>query len=56
MYKAKADTQANKAAAYAQKDTRINDAWQYLRDEQVKPFMQQYLSSGAYNKYIQNLT
>ena len=52
---AKANTQANKAAAYEQKDVNIKDAMSYLRDQQMLPFLKQYLSSGAYNSSIKKL-
>lgn len=54
-YQAIADTRANEAAADAQRDMNIRDAMSYLRDEQIKPFLKQYLSSGAYNKSIKKL-
>lgn len=54
-YQAIADTRANEAAADAQRDMNIRDAISYLRDEQIKPFLKQYLSSGAYNKSIKKL-
>ena len=55
-YQAIADTRANEAAADAQRDMNIRDAMSYLRDEQIKPFLKQYLSSGAYNKSIKKLS
>lgn len=55
-YQAIADTRANEAAADAQRDVRIKDAMSYLRDQQMLPFLKQYLSSGAYDKSIKKLS
>lgn len=54
-YQATADTRANEAAADAQRDVNIKDAMSYLRDQQMLPFLKQYLSSGAYNSSIKKL-